>query len=351
LGIQPGREPETAAWLSEGRRRDTSAEQLAALLGEGMAAACHDAAELMPVPFEIRAEASGADRLSVAERLDRTGLRAEVRDLLRGGLGTLSSAPLAEAGYVPTALKAFALASSDAGVFLEQNASHTIRGGTRALVEAMAADARADVALSTDVVSVRRSADAVTLTANGTQMRARAAVMAVPLNALRRIDFDPPLSAAKRRVAWAGQASRGAKLFLRIRGHHAPLMILAPEEHHLTLLEWAGTIEDDTLLVGFASTNRVLSDRGLLGRAVADLLPGAEVLDVLAHDWTSDPLAGGTWCTLRPGQFTGALQELRRSEGRLVFAGGDIAAGWLGYIDGAIETGLSAARQVRALLS
>jgi monoamine oxidase len=41
---------------------------------------------------------------------------------------------------------------------------------------------------------------------------------------------------------------------------------------------------------------------------------------------------------------------MREPEGGLVFAGSDLADGWSGYVDGAIESGLRAARQVRALL-
>ncbi|HKC89739.1 MAG TPA: FAD-dependent oxidoreductase [Candidatus Limnocylindria bacterium] len=37
------------------------------------------------------------------------------------------------------------------------------------------------------------------------------------------------------------------------------------------------------------------------------------------------------------------------AEGRLIFAGADIATGW-GSIDGAVETGLRAGREVAAIL-
>ena len=48
----------------------------------------------------------------------------------------------------------------------------------------------------------------------------------------------------------------------------------------------------------------------------------------------------------RPGMLTGALRELQRPEGRIHFAGSDVANGWRGFIDGAIESGASVARQV-----
>ena len=79
-------------------------------------------------------------------------------------------------------------------------------------------------------------------------------------------------------------------------------------------------------------------------------MPECEIVEVGGHDWVSDPWARGMWCCFRPGQLTGSLRELQRPEGRLAFAGGDIADMWGGYIDGAIESGMTAARDVEAIL-
>ena len=46
-----------------------------------------------------------------------------------------------------------------------------------------------------------------------------------------------------------------------------------------------------------------------------------------------------------------SLEDLQRPVGSTFFAGGDIANGWAGYIDGAIESGIAAARGAMALLS
>ena len=40
---------------------------------------------------------------------------------------------------------------------------------------------------------------------------------------------------------------------------------------------------------------------------------------------------------------------MRRPEGRVVLAGSDLANGWAGFIDGAIESGLRAGRPAAAL--
>ena len=79
-------------------------------------------------------------------------------------------------------------------------------------------------------------------------------------------------------------------------------------------------------------------------------LPGAKVLEVDAHDWNSDPYSLGTWTAFRPGQITRFGSGLRRAEGRLAFATADMAIGWTGYIDGAIESGSRAAERTKELL-
>jgi monoamine oxidase len=94
-----------------------------------------------------------------------------------------------------------------------------------------------------------------------------------------------------------------------------------------------------------------VSDREAVQQVLRRFLPGVEVTSVAGWDWTADPYALGTWCTLRPGQKTRYLRELQRAEGRLVFASADWARGWRGFMDGAIEQGLSGARHARLLLA
>ena len=42
---------------------------------------------------------------------------------------------------------------------------------------------------------------------------------------------------------------------------------------------------------------------------------------------------------------------MRRAEGRILLAGSDIANGWSGFIDGAIESGLETGARAAALAS
>ena len=80
--------------------------------------------------------------------------------------------------------------------------------------------------------------------------------------------------------------------------------------------------------------------------ALQPLLPGVEVESIYGWDWSNDPLALGTWCIYRPRQLARVLPDLRTAEGRLFFASGDSAIAWRSSIDGAIESGYRAARDI-----
>lgn len=75
------------------------------------------------------------------------------------------------------------------------------------------------------------------------------------------------------------------------------------------------------------------------------------MLETRFHDWNADPYSQGTWCVARPGQFAKALDALQSPHGRVFFGSGDWANAWRGFIDGAIEQGIIASRDVVKLLT
>ena len=82
-----------------------------------------------------------------------------------------------------------------------------------------------------------------------------------------------------------------------------------------------------------------------------EFLPDVSVLQSDTHDWNRDEFSQGTWMAYRPGQVMRYASGIQETEGRLVFAGSDLANGWAGWIDGAIESGRSAAAIAEAITS
>ena len=168
---------------------------------------------------------------------------------------------------------------------------------------------------------VQTAAGVEVTTAAGETIPARAVVVAVPLNTLGAIAFEPGLSELKQEAIGYGQASRGIKIFVRARGETTTQNAIQPgHEFGYLATEWR--YDDGTqTLIGFGLDAAAIdaSDRGAVQAAMDTILPGYEVLDATAHDWLNDPYARGTWAIHRPGWYTRfhARDAPARGQGRL----------------------------------
>jgi monoamine oxidase len=228
----------------------------------------------------------------------------------------------------------------------------TIVGGTRALLDAIAATAPFERRLNSTVTAVTQRGDRVEVeTREAGGFAARAVVVAVPLNALGAIEFTPRLSEDKRRAIALGQASRGIKIFIRARGEPVAHNTVRPH-HPFGYLgtEWVNG-DGSQLLIGFGPDAERCDpgDVAALQGQLEAILPGYEVLDATAHDWLSDEMSRGTWAIHRPGWYEHHHAAMQIPEGRVLLAGSDIANGWAGFIDGAIESGIRAGAWAAAL--
>jgi monoamine oxidase len=354
LGIGDVPEPEKAFL-----RRDDGVEELTSEafldFNTSFERLCHGAEALFPQPMSIpeSPEAVEADRRSIAEALAATDLDPFHRDYLDAVCAGLSSAPNDGVGYLNIA-KTFALAGFVGKQVFETNGRWALEGGTRTLVDAMTADLRADVLLGTRVDEIAQGDGGVTLQTSDGERTASAAIVAVPVNTLGAVRFDPELSDTKREAARGGVVSLGVKIWAKLAGGFPSVFAAAPDRFPLSFTETFGSTQDGgTVVVGFGPSAAALSlsDPALVARAIEELLPGARVEEIGGHDWVKDPFARETWATYSPGTWLGWVPELERREGRIAFAGSDIARGWGSYMDGALETGLRSAREIEAILS
>jgi monoamine oxidase len=291
------------------------------------------------------------DRMSIAERLAELGLSDEERDVLAAELESVSSAPLEDAGAVAV-LRWHALSGYSLELTQTAGGRVSMRSPTRSLLESVASGAQYERRLGERVVAVRQAGDRVEAqTRDGGGFAARAAVVAVPLNVLGEITFDPSLSDGKRAGIAAGQASRGVKLFIRARGEAVKRNTIRPG-HPFGYLTTEELYPDGSqLMLGFGLDAGLcrIEDRAWVQRELDRIVPGYEVIDATMHDWLADDLARGTWAVHRPGWFEHHHAEMQRPEGRVLLAGSDLADGWSGFIDGAIESGMRAGARAAAL--
>jgi monoamine oxidase len=214
------------------------------------------------------------------------------------------------------------------------------------LLQAIAGGAPFERRLGAPVAAVHSDRGGVEVhTRDGAVYRGRCVVVAVPLNALAAISFLPSLSEVKQEAIALGQASRGVKLFIHARGEPVSQNAIRPG-HPFGYLDTEAMFDDGTqLMIGFGPDASLCSfgDLGWVQRELDNILPGYSVLDATAHDWLADEFSLGTWAIHRPGWYSGGYHSAMRSpDGRVLLAGSDLANGWVGFIDGAIESGLRA---------
>ena len=297
---------------------------------------------------EIPLENQGLDDLDVSfdDFLDSLSLRPAVRELASVGLGSI----FGDDASALNLLHRVAVVGSLTG-YLASAGSQVIEGGTSTLVAAMLEDSGAELRLSTPVTAIRHDASGVVAESEGERFRARAAVVAVPLGLLAHVEFDPPLDLGKSAVSAATAAWMGAKVWAIVKDAPPGFSSLGLA-HGLDYVATLDAVPGGVLTVCFGPRADEIdgADRVAVQRAVGAHLPDAEVVACTTHDWTRDPYARGGWAAYRPGQITRYGAALRRREGRLVFAGGDIAVRWPGNIEGAVESGFRAASEVAELL-
>jgi monoamine oxidase len=225
--------------------------------------------------------------------------------------------------------------------------------GTSSLIDAMMTEAGADLNLETPVAAIAQEDNrCLVTTRDERRYLAGVVVLATPMNTWSDITFTPELTGGK-----------AAAAVERHSGHSVKPWVLARNVPEFFAswswgggLNWLSTeyeLPEGSLMVGFAHSRELVDvqDPSDVTRAVKAVLPEADVVAVDGHDWNADEFAKGTWMAFRPGQLTRLHSELLSPHGRVIFAGSDVALSWPGWIEGAIESGASAAKRAAELLT
>jgi monoamine oxidase len=348
--------PERLIYRSDDKLHNVWFDDGMAVLEEAIHKYCYDARDVLPRPYEplLEARTSDIDPQSVQDRLSQLDVSPEQRDLLSALWSVFSSARCADSGLI-VMLHWFALSLFRVDILFDATTRYKIKTGTRSLVEAMANDSDAEFRFSHPVASVDQEEETVTVRCTSDEtFTARSVVVTAPVNTLGAVHFTPQLPPSKGNFIGEGQASRGSKLWLRVRGAlPQPLVALGPDDEVLQYAHTEEVFDDGQFLVAFGNdgaavdVNSVDSAQPAVRRLLGD---DVELVATSGHDWLGDEYTRGTWPVLRPNQTTRYLPEIQRPEGRVFFAGSETANGWNGFIDGAIESGLRVARDVAAAL-
>jgi len=354
IGIFPSPEAARAGWAGTEGMEWHDLAGFVGLLDAGQRRSIEDVREVFPFPPDPFANAERVaelDGLSMADRLRELEL-SEPEYLINHTMWSMHFNAPCDEGGLTQGLRWAALGGWDWTELLEVCATYKPQGGMSNLIDNIAA--AADVRLGTPVAAVEQTGEGVLVRAqDGTEYSAAAAIVTVPLNTLADIAFDPALAPELRAFAAERNVGRGFKVWMRVRGKLEPMIALAPPPSPISLIQTEYWDDDATLLIGFGYQDAGfdLEDPAAVQAALHQLLPDAEMEDCTGQGWLADPFAKGTWAMLRPGQLSGYVRTAQEPQGRVFLAGSDLALGWAGFVDGAIETGMRSAAGAHALLA
>jgi monoamine oxidase len=193
-------------------------------------------------------------------------------------------------------------------------------------------------------------------------------ICALPFSLLRDVEVTPPFSAGKRRAVATLSQTAVCRVWIPTEGKR---WTPAPPVGGRTALEvdmantdlgaqWiydAGVIQPGPgAVIGAYMAGERARAASALGederrdatvRMLAAVYPGLgdPVAEGASKCWTTDPWARGGYCWFRPGEMQALGDHVRTPEGRVHFAG-DHTSPAPGWMEGAIESGLRAAKEV-----
>lgn len=240
-------------------------------------------------------------------------------------------------------------------------------GGSQQISERIANRLSDKVRLKTPVVGINQLSDRVVVkTLDGHTYQAGYVIMAVPPPLQMKIHFDPPLSPIRNQMIQRCPMGSVMKCILyyktpfwRPKGFCGSFLAASDEEHPI-----AGGFDEtkpdgsNAAIVGFSGADYV---RGLAklskderkqiyAKQLAGIFDLQEFLQPVhyeEHNWMTEQYSGGCYPAMfPPGFLTRYGKCLREPVGRMYFAGTETATVWSGYMEGAIQAGERAAREI-----
>jgi monoamine oxidase len=242
--------------------------------------------------------------------------------------------------------------------------NYYIRGGSDLLPRAFASRLAERIRYGAAVVGFEQDAHRVrvayTQAGARTSLAADRLVCAVPFSVLRRMAVSPRFSAAKRSAVEQLPYTSVARTYLQTRRKfwldEGLSGQAATDEPYTTMFDGApnqpgsrGILEaymagaPARRLTALSEGERLTSVLGLAERLYPRVRENFEV--GASKCWDADVWARGAYAWYRPGQMTSLLPHVARAEGRIHFAG-EHASSLFGWMQGALESGNRAAREV-----
>ncbi|RDU36556.1 FAD-dependent oxidoreductase [Neobacillus piezotolerans] len=349
-----GPKPKKVYWISGGKARCSTVEEYRKKIRDTAGKLMSESLKYLPLPYQPLHSPliKEIDKISAEQFLQDYGLTEEEYDILHGWVASDFCGPPGE-GAASQIFRWWVFSQGNWGTHSEMISTYRLKDGTKALIDAIARDSDAEIKLSTPAAKIEHDESGAIVTAiNGTKYNCRAAIVSVPMTVLKEIDFSPQLSDLKMAASNEGQTSRGIKVWARIEGRLEPFDALAPGNFPLNSVHLDRYAGNDSIVVGFGSRADWLdpNDRERVENALRHWLPNVKVIECTGHDWVNDDFSKEAWPMLKPNQLMRYFEDWNTPENSIFLAGTTFAKGWASFMDGAIESGITAARKVDGFL-
>lgn len=234
--------------------------------------------------------------------------------------------------------------------------------GAQSVSQALAAELGDSVHLGMPVRRLVQSGDRVDAVSEGDAIGGRFAIVAIPPNLAGRIEYDPLVSVARDQLTQRFAMGAAVKVLVtyerafwreagfsgEVVSSDGPLSVVYDNTSHdgrqpalvgfivgSQARHWTSQPEADRQRRVMAKLERYFGEQARSFQEYHELDWGAEA-------WSRGCPVGG----LPPGVLTHSFAYLRKPEGRIHWAGTEAATEWIGYMEGAIQSGERAADEV-----
>lgn len=236
-------------------------------------------------------------------------------------------------------------------------------GGMHQVSARMAGILGESVILNTPVKKIAQDDNGVRVETDKEIYSARRVIVAAPPGPIARIEFEPHLPAARdalhqrmpmgtiikvaiaykepfwRQLGFSGQVATDDDTLGIVMDDAAdygpPILLCFPEGRHAT--EMSAMSKDERTMRVVASLVKFFGPRA------------ADYIGYDDNDWQTEPFTHGYVGHMPPGVMTRFGHALREPCGRIHWAGTETATEWAGYLEGALRSGIRAAKEVAVL--
>jgi monoamine oxidase len=242
--------------------------------------------------------------------------------------------------------------------------SYTIRGGNDQLPKAFAERLAEKIRYGAEVVQIEQTPQGVRVLYQRAGQRVAVSgdrlICALPFTLLQRIVVTPPFSESKARAMAELPVTSVTRVYLQTRQRFWEAEGLTPSAntdlpimwtHDVTFNQPGGRGVMESYMTGASARQTAAmkeSERlAFTLEHMEKVFPGTRdhYEGGISHSWDQDEYARGGYIWFKPGQMTALWPHITRPEGRVHFAG-DHTSSQPGWMNGALESGLRAAREV-----